>query len=631
MTSIGSLVVEMSANIAGLDANLQKAVAKLNSTTAQMNRRLGTLQKGFDGVAAAAKTALAAYVGGRALSSFIETAKDVQTLEARLNFLTGSAQKAGETNRFLAQTAQTLGLNVLALSKNYAAFLPLVNAGLLSTEQARKTTLGLADASAALGANSRQLGQVMYGLSQALSTPIVKTQDFRQVVAPLPGLLQAMDRAAGLSAGGFLEMVQASKVTSAYFRDTLIKALGDFSGAAAANANNLQGLFNKLDAAYVELVKELAGPVTEFGITPPIKELTEQIHELNAAIAAVKTGDLKSRLETVANYLLRHSPPGLVADKLIEIYNGAQGLKSDVAVPFRSHRRLSRPAQIPLTGTPGFRSEQIPSPRARPADLAENVDKYRVQVKAALDDLETEWLRAQGHMTEVTRRETDKQIAEYQDLRDKGLISEAQYEDARQQLNDIANQKIRDSNDALFQAQRDEMDRTARAAEEMGNSLRDAFEQAIFRGNSFMDVLNAVIRRIEFAALFGTDSKSGLFGGIIDKLANGAAQLFTGGSSVLAPIDTSKFPSKLPGYANGGYPPIDRPFLVGEHGPEIMKLGRSSTVFPIPPGGGALVQQNIAPVFAGNAATKEDLITMAALTKKATEEAIMSHITRPRH
>ena len=107
----------------------------------------------------------------------------------------------------------------------------------------------------------------MYGLSQALSSPIVRAEELNQVVEPLPGLLNKLDEAAGLPAGGFKNMMLAGEVTSEFFKTTLITALADYEGAAARLSGNINAQFARVTNSYQQAVVAFEDPVTS-GLTP---------------------------------------------------------------------------------------------------------------------------------------------------------------------------------------------------------------------------------------------------------------------------------------------------------------------------------------------------------------------------
>lgn len=191
------------------------------------------------------------------------TAAAWQDAETRLSELAGSAAAYAEHEAYLIELADDHHKNLLTLSDSYSRLLTLENAGLMTNEQNRQILEGLSNATSRLGADNAQLEQTMYGLAQGLSAGILRAEEFNQVTEPLPGLMQELDKAAGLGAGGFRKLVNAGEVTSAMFRDTLIEALKAYDGAAADTANNINAKLTDVENSYINLARVLEQPITD--------------------------------------------------------------------------------------------------------------------------------------------------------------------------------------------------------------------------------------------------------------------------------------------------------------------------------------------------------------------------------
>ena len=70
----------------------------------------------------------------------------------------------------------------------------------------------------------------------------------------------------------------------------------------------------------------------------------------------------------------------------------------------------------------------------------------------------------------------------------------------------------------------------------------------------------------------------------LTSMFQGSSTAEKGGSGVLSNALMMAHPiaggiAKMLGFANGGNPPVNKPFVVGERGPEIMQVGSSSKVW----------------------------------------------------
>ena len=216
-------------------------------------------------------TLIPAFAAAASASSIFRNIQTFEKLDIRLRSLTNSAEDYANTQDYLRAKADELNVGIETLSDGYARLLVLQNSGVLNREQVNQLSEGLVNAAARLGASGADIERVLFGLSQGLSAGTLRAEELNQVVEPLPGLLQALDSAAGLTAGGFRRMVNAGEVTSTFFAGTLVKALESYAGAAQELDGTVSGSLTKLNNAWVELARTIG----ESGIIDFITDLTE--------------------------------------------------------------------------------------------------------------------------------------------------------------------------------------------------------------------------------------------------------------------------------------------------------------------------------------------------------------------
>lgn len=214
-----------------------------------------------------------------------------QELRTRITELVGSNEQWLETEQYIIQVSKDHNKAMLDMADNYARVATLEDAGLITRQQTIAIFEGMSNAQSRLGASSTQLGQSMYGLQQAMSSGIVRAEELNQVVEPLPGLLAKMDKAAGLTSGGFRRLVLDGEVTSEFFAETLIQALNEYEGAAASTAGNINALYADLSTAYTEAVTAFEEPISD-SLTPLLESATVSLESMaeNAEIVATVFG-----------------------------------------------------------------------------------------------------------------------------------------------------------------------------------------------------------------------------------------------------------------------------------------------------------------------------------------------------
>lgn len=244
------------------------AISDLGSKTNRTGSELSSLAKDSQSAGSglsSLKGKIFGLVGGFSALATAINAKDrlgeYQDMRTQITALVGGQQQWIETEQYLNQVAEEHNKTILDMAGNYSRLAVLQEAGLVNQVELTQLFEGMSNAQSQLGAETTQLNQAMYGLSQALASPIVRAEELNQVVEPLPGLLNKMDKAAGLQSGGFRRMLIDGKVTSEFFKTTLIKALDDYAGAAARTAENVNAQQASLARSYQQLVIAYEKPI----------------------------------------------------------------------------------------------------------------------------------------------------------------------------------------------------------------------------------------------------------------------------------------------------------------------------------------------------------------------------------
>ena len=179
----------------------------------------------------------------------------------------------------------------------------------------------------------------------------------------------------------------------------------------------------------------------------------------------------------------------------------------------------------------------------------------------------------------------------------------------------------REKAEEIAKIHREEAEKRARETERLGELLDDQLMNAFKRGKEgWKDMLEYWVTQLAFSGI------NQLFGGLLGKggktLGGGLAEIFSGGGlgggggmgiaqgewdwlGKIGGFGGGLFGSvgKIFGFANGGRPPLDRPSLVGERGPELFWPDGAGAVIP----GGMGGNITIAPVYQIDAHGNTDL------------------------
>ncbi|KPH64163.1 tape measure protein [Pseudoalteromonas porphyrae] len=273
-----------------------------------MTRQLGLMNSAYGQIGATLTT----LVGIGTATMFVRDTGAAQLLDTRLKGLTGSAQNYAKVQEYLFATSDRLNTGYTTLADSYSKILTLQEVGVVTQTQGKAILEGMANAAAKTGASNVQLGQSLFGMTQGMTAGVLRAEELNQVTEPMPGLLQKLDKAAGKAAGGFRQMVNDGQVTSQMFKNYLIKALGDYAGAAEATEGKINASFAEMGNEYQRLIRKYEEPVN-FAVTSVVDSITDTMGYLRenedvvdslviatGALATVLTGHLVAGLAASA-------------------------------------------------------------------------------------------------------------------------------------------------------------------------------------------------------------------------------------------------------------------------------------------------------------------------------------------
>ncbi|WP_235423429.1 tape measure protein [Pseudoalteromonas luteoviolacea] len=262
-------------NQVAANQRLGTSQTKVMQQQSAMGKQLGVLQSGYEqlGITLAG----VASIGTAAM--FIRDTGAAQQLDTRLQGLTDSTREYKQVQSYLFEAANRLNTYYTTLSDSYSKILNLQQAGIVTQTQGKAILEGMANAAAKTGASNIQLEQSLFGMTQGMTAGVLRAEELNQVTEPLPGLLQKLDKAAGVAAGGFRQLVNDGRITSQMFKRYLIKALNEYAGAAEATEGKINASFAEMSNEYQRLIREYEKPVN-FAVTGVADAVTAGMREL---------------------------------------------------------------------------------------------------------------------------------------------------------------------------------------------------------------------------------------------------------------------------------------------------------------------------------------------------------------
>lgn len=233
-------------------------------------------------------------MGGLGLSGLLTRFRDVARETSRvitaLKNVSGGTVGFADNLKFINELANKYGLEVNALTGNFAKFTASATQANMPMEQQKKVFESLSRASTAFGLSADDTNGVFLALSQMMGKGKVSMEELRnQMGEKLPVAMQAMAKAMGVSVSQMDKLISTGKVMSAdvlpKFADALNEMIPD------VDTDNLEASLNRLSNTFGEIVNA-SGFQAKYkalidGFTDLLKSASQNIQNIIVGIIAV--------------------------------------------------------------------------------------------------------------------------------------------------------------------------------------------------------------------------------------------------------------------------------------------------------------------------------------------------------
>lgn len=530
MSQVKQVFVRISADTTDLKRNLNSATNDVKNSTSKMTGYFKGLSSAIGLVAV---TQLARKITAAAAT--------FESLNARLEAVTGGTKQASEAMDFLRKMAAEQNVELDALADSYLRLLPAVQTSKISMNDMRELLRLMNDNFQALQLSTSEQRLAFFGLSQVLTSGTVTMEDMRQVTDRLPGAFDATAQAMGLTTAELRKLISTGTVTSDQIIGPLIDALKKNEGAAAKMADT----YNALTTQTKNLFLEFANSTASIGVAKTAFELLNwTIENLIVGFSAISTGILRIRKE-------------------FNEFMGDTKEAAELSVRLAKQR----------------------------AELADIIDR---QGKNSADYAKAEHGAWEKNVDDINKAQAAQQkLAKVQQENDK-----QRQERQKQEQQDFAEQQKRtqdwlESNKTAY----DEIsDQISYQSEQWADDIAGALARGELSFRRFRDIASNILNDVA-TAIIRASVVSPIVSGLTSAITGGIGSAI--GGSFAAPRGAGGVPLPVlkptpPAFAEGGQPPINRPSIVGENGPEIFMPKMAGTVIPNGQGmGGGVAVTNV--------------------------------------
>lgn len=178
-----------------------------------------------------------------------------------------------------------------------------------NVDEAAELAKGVGSLSDQLKLSQERAEAFASGLGKIEASGTVTATSLNKLEKQAPGLVQALQKASGLSEQAFSDLLSSGKMTSQQFNEVLKKAAGDYDKYAESYANTAEGAKKQITLAWADTKKALAKPLVKVASTG-LSQLAKILQNPAVQNAVTKLGEgignLAKRAISLLDYVTAH-------------------------------------------------------------------------------------------------------------------------------------------------------------------------------------------------------------------------------------------------------------------------------------------------------------------------------------
>jgi tape measure domain-containing protein len=537
------LIVDAQNAIAPLK-RVNDATKNLNKNTNQLKNKLNEGKRSFD------RFGNSANKSSRAVNNLLGTIRKLAAAFAIFQvgkfviFQTAELERQRKSLEVLTGSVAKTNV-IIAELKAFGAVTPFKASELIETTKRLKafgfetnklvdTTKRIADVAGATGAD---LDGIATAFGQIQAKGKLQQEENLQLLERGVDITTELKNITGLQGDAFADAMRKGKIGADLVNQALINLTnegGAFFGGASAQSETLAGKFSTLVDG-VETLAQQIGEKLEPALKGALDIAIDLVNSINQAIAAGGITDTDKRA-------FQKQAQGIVRDQAGFMPGGAFGM-GEVSIDFQGQTFTGQPAQVQSQITNALINAEVAKRLQQQLEVQRQLEKS------------TKVVTENNKENKVAVENTAFSFTE-------GLVPSTGFfnenlDMSKAFLNDInlGTIKISDS----FKIVKTDAELLKEKFAEIGHTI----------GSQISDAL--------VGAINGTKSLGEAAKNILNDLANSLLRM--GINTLLKSTGLGIF-SNLVGFANGGRPPVGRPSIVGERGPELFVPSTAGTIIP---------------------------------------------------
>lgn len=271
-----------------------------------------------------------------AIGSMARSAAEIETLQAGLVAVTGSAEKAAEGLEFVRRMADAAGVDVVDAGRAFLSLSAATKGTAVEGDATQKVFEAVTIAMAKAGKSSAETVNALGALGQMAGKGTVQMEELRgQLGEALPGALNAAAKGLGITTKELTDLVSAGQITAQDLFPALTKGLNELYGTSngaqtlSQEITNVQNSFTAMAATIGESgglsALKTGAEVAQSAITLLGDALVVTGKSMGVLIAAVTTMDFSGVKQAFADIEAESRGRLLKAAKNNEVLRGYIG------------------------------------------------------------------------------------------------------------------------------------------------------------------------------------------------------------------------------------------------------------------------------------------------------------------
>ena len=233
------------------------------------------------------------------VSRFVDVARETNRVTTALKNVSGGLAKYADNQRYLLDMAKKYGLEINALTGNFAKFTAAASVSGMTMQEQKKIFESVSRAVTAFGMSADDSNGVFLALSQMMSKGKISSEELRlQMGERLPIALQAMAKAAGTSVAGLDKLLKQGKLMSKDVLPKFAEALNEM--IPNIDLDNLETSINRLKNTFTEVVNST-------GVQSTYKSLVDWLAKTIASAAENTVNIVIGALALITGAIANHA------------------------------------------------------------------------------------------------------------------------------------------------------------------------------------------------------------------------------------------------------------------------------------------------------------------------------------